>query len=80
MDKKNKEILTEIQKREKRRKYMRDYYRKNKNRIYKYKTSYRYKKTDRNQDKPYFSVKRGSFIVTFDWLKALKIYNKIFLL
>tara|TARA_R100000231_G_C5231698_1_gene136896 strand:+ start:79 stop:279 length:201 start_codon:yes stop_codon:yes gene_type:complete len=66
MDKKNKEILTDLQKREKRRKYMREYYQKNKHRIYKYKTNYRYKKQHRNQEKPYFSVKRGTFIVTFD--------------
>ena len=61
-DKKNSQDLTDYQKKEKRRIYMRNYYLKNKHRLYQYKQ----RKYKRNKEKPYFSVKRGSFIVTFD--------------
>tara|TARA_R100000734_G_C3319236_1_gene114705 strand:- start:4078 stop:4275 length:198 start_codon:yes stop_codon:yes gene_type:complete len=65
MDKKNNDKiqLTDFEKKEKRRIYMRNYYLKNKKRIYRYN---RNKKLKRNEEKPYFSVKRGIFIVTFD--------------
>jgi len=66
MDKKNKPILTDIQKKQKRREYMRDYYLKNKNRIYRYQKRRTYTKKSQKKDKPYFTVKRGHFIVTFD--------------
>lgn len=66
MDKKNKPILTDIQKKQKRREYMRDYYLKNKNRIYRYQKRRSYTKKSQKKDKPYFTVKRGCFIVTFD--------------
>lgn len=66
MDKKNKPILTNLQKLQKRREYMRDYYLKNKNRIYRYHKKRSYNKKPKNDKKPYFTIKRGNFIVTFD--------------
>lgn len=66
MDKKNKQILTDIQKKQKRREYMRNYYIKNKKKIYKYHKNKTYTKRIKKFEKPYFSVKRGEFIVTFD--------------
>jgi len=45
---------------------MRNYYNKNKKKIYKYHTNKTYTKRTKAFEKPYFSVKRGNFIVTFD--------------